>query len=336
MTRYVVVGAGAVGATLAAQFHLNGIDYVLVARGDTYRALKSEGLRYVRPEGEIRVPVDVVDGPEAVTLRRGDVLVLAVKAQQADQALHDWAWRPVEGSDEAAARVVPVVTLQNGIESERTALRRFHHVYGASIWIPGTHVEPGRVIAAGTPAVALVWLGRYPSGADDRAESIAADLRRVDVTTQVVDDIQRWKATKLIGNLLNAVDIFEADDTEIEATTGALESEAFAVLAAAGITLADHATEATQDRSGLSIAPIDGHSVERKSTWQSLARGSDTVETDYLNGEISLLGRLHGVPTPVNDRLQEALGRASLDREAPGSRRLADVVGTARLEGSVP
>jgi 2-dehydropantoate 2-reductase len=25
------------------------------------------------------------------------------------------------------------------------------------------------------------------------------------------------------------------------------------------------------------------------------------VEADYLNGEISMLGRLHGVPTPVND-----------------------------------
>ncbi|MFD6059819.1 ketopantoate reductase family protein [Rhodococcus wratislaviensis] len=336
MTRYVVVGAGAVGATLAAQFHIHGIDYVLVARGDTYRALKSGGLRYVRPDGQIRVPLDVVDGPESVSLRRGDVLVLAVKAQQAEQAVHDWAWRPVEGSDETAARVVPIVTLQNGIESERTVLRRFHTVYGASIWIPGTHVEPGRVIAAGIPDVALVWLGRYPSGSDAHAERIAADLRRVDVPTQVVGDIQRWKASKLIGNLLNAVDVFEADESEIEATRRALESEAFAVLAAAGITLADYATEATQDRSQLSVAPIDGHSIERKSTWQSLARGSDTVETDYLNGEISLLGRLHGVSTPVNDRLQEALGRASLVRETPGSRRLADVVGTARLEGSVP
>ena len=33
------------------------------------------------------------------------------------------------------------------------------------------------------------------------------------------------------------------------------------------------------------------------------------VETDYLNGEIVLLGRLHGVATPVNDAAVPA-GRA--------------------------
>jgi predicted dinucleotide-binding enzyme len=31
MTRYVIIGAGAIGASLAAQFELNGIDYVLAA-----------------------------------------------------------------------------------------------------------------------------------------------------------------------------------------------------------------------------------------------------------------------------------------------------------------
>jgi 2-dehydropantoate 2-reductase len=31
------------------------------------------------------------------------------------------------------------------------------------------------------------------------------------------------------------------------------------------------------------------------------------VETDYLNGEIVQLGRLHNVPTPVNERLQLAM-----------------------------
>ena len=29
-------------------------------------------------------------------------------------------------------------------------------------------------------------------------------------------------------------------------------------------------------------------------------RGHTTIEVDYLNGEIILLGRLYGVPTPLN------------------------------------
>jgi len=38
-----------------------------------------------------------------------------------------------------------------------------------------------------------------------------------------------------------------------------------------------------------------------------------------LNGEIAMLGRLHGVPTPVNSALQELAAEAARERRAPGS-----------------
>ncbi|MGY6501971.1 MAG: hypothetical protein ACXIVQ_13900 [Acidimicrobiales bacterium] len=41
-----------------------------------------------------------------------------------------------------------------------------------------------------------------------------------------------------------------------------------------------------------------------------MARGQGSVETDFLNGEITLLGRLHGVPTPVSAGLQAWMARA--------------------------
>jgi 2-dehydropantoate 2-reductase len=50
--------------------------------------------------------------------------------------------------------------------------------------------------------------------------------------------------------------------------------------------------------------------------WQSLARGTGTVEADWLNGEIVLLGRLVGYPTPINACLQ----RLAADLAASGSR----------------
>ena len=48
------------------------------------------------------------------------------------------------------------------------------------------------------------------------------------------------------------------------------------------------------------FTPIPGSDRVGSSTAQSLARSTGSIETDYLNGEIVLLGRLHGVPTPVN------------------------------------
>jgi 2-dehydropantoate 2-reductase len=62
------------------------------------------------------------------------------------------------------------------------------------------------------------------------------------------------------------------------------------------------------------------------STWQSLRRGTGDVEVDYLNGEISLLGRLHGVPTPANDLLRDTVWRLAAERAEPGSVAAADLL----------
>ena len=73
--------------------------------------------------------------------------------------------------------------------------------------------------------------------------------------------------------------------------------------------------------------PIDGQRRPGGSTWQSLARGRP-VEVDYLNGEIVLLGRLHGVPTPVNELLQHATHDAVTTRTPPGSIPAAELLTT--------
>ena len=61
-----------------------------------------------------------------------------------------------------------------------------------------------------------------------------------------------------------------------------------------------------------------GYSSDFNSTAQSLARRTGAVEVDYLNGEIVLLGRLHGVATPVNLALQSVLGHAAASGIEPG------------------
>jgi 2-dehydropantoate 2-reductase len=65
--------------------------------------------------------------------------------------------------------------------------------------------------------------------------------------------------------------------------------------------------------------PVEGRSRTGGSTWQSVTRGLPAVETDYLNGEIVLLGRLLGVPTPVNELLQSAMADFVRRGAVPGS-----------------
>jgi 2-dehydropantoate 2-reductase len=52
------------------------------------------------------------------------------------------------------------------------------------------------------------------------------------------------------------------------------------------------------------------------SSWQSVKRGTGDIETDFLNGEIVLLGGLHGIPTPAN-RVCQRLARRLIHERLP-------------------
>jgi 2-dehydropantoate 2-reductase len=76
----------------------------------------------------------------------------------------------------------------------------------------------------------------------------------------------------------------------------------------------------------LQMRPVAGRMRGGGSTWQSLTRGAASLETDYLNGEIVLLGREYGVATPVNALLQETGRRAAVERLAPQSLRADELL----------
>ena len=310
MTRYVIVGAGAVGATLAVELQTAGSAVVLVARGAQLAALRTGPLRYLRPDGEHLVELPVVGSPAELELHRDDVLVLATKAQDAEAALAEWAWRPVGPDGALAAETLPVLTLQNGLDTERAALRRFATVYAAAVFSPSEYVTPGEVASPAGPAVGVVWLGRYPAGSDDRLVEIAADLRAARHLVEIVEDVPRWKAGKLLAVIGNALEaLFPAGQLRDRATA-ALRAEATRVYAAAGIASADLRAETALDLGGFAIGAIPGRSSAGRSTAQSLQRGV-SPETDFLNGEIVLLGRLHGQPAPRNAAVAAAVHRAA-------------------------
>ena len=80
-----------------------------------------------------------------------------------------------------------------------------------------------------------------------------------------------------------------------------------ASVAAAGIDVASADEDRARRDGGFTIGEVDGVPRGGGSTWQSLERGVGSVEVDTLNGEVVLLGRLHGVPTPVNRTLVACL-----------------------------
>jgi 2-dehydropantoate 2-reductase len=98
-----------------------------------------------------------------------------------------------------------------------------------------------------------------------------------------------------------------------------MRDEAIACFRSGGISWASDVEWASRRRDQVGWVPVQGRSRAGGSTWQSLARGTGSVETDYLNGEVSLLGRWYGVPTPVNSALQRIVARAVSERRPPGT-----------------
>ena len=63
-TRYVIIGAGAIGGAIGGRLAHAGLEAVLVARGEHLAALREHGLRLRTPEEDVTVPVHPVGGPE--------------------------------------------------------------------------------------------------------------------------------------------------------------------------------------------------------------------------------------------------------------------------------
>jgi 2-dehydropantoate 2-reductase len=312
MTRYIIIGAGAVGASLAAQFEENGIDYALIARGAQGQQLQTEGLTYQRPSGTRQIKLKVFDTSAPPVLSSQDVLVLSVKTQDVAATLSDWAWREVEGTASGTAADLPLITLQNGLAAEDIALRHFKHVYGASVLTPARYTELGTVVVGAAPHVAVVTIGRYPSGVDEVTERFVSDLRASHYLAEESTDISRWKAAKLLHNVRNALELFQGSQEQHEQIAKLVADEARFVLSRAGYDFASP-TERTIDLSTWGVVKDSGIEPGQQSTWQSFKRGSSS-EVDFLNGEVTLLARKLGLQAPYNEAVQILSVKLSANR----------------------
>ncbi|ALV32658.1 2-dehydropantoate 2-reductase N-terminal domain-containing protein [Streptomyces sp. CdTB01] len=326
--RYIIIGAGAVGGAIGGRLAGAGHEVVLVARGAHLAALREDGLRLTVPDGRHTYRLPAVEGPDELgALRADDVLVLAVKTQDTAAALAAWGPAPVAGGGTAAERL-PLLCAQNGVEGQRLALRVFRHVYGVCVWLPATFVEPGRISAVCAPLTGILHLGRYPHGTDETVRRIAADLEKTRfLQAPVVPDVTRWQYAKLLSNLANAL---EAVSSVAGDRAGELyrrvRAEGEAVLDAAGIAYASAEEQRETRGHKVDPVPLDGAPRGGGSSWQSLTRGTGTIEADHLNGEIALLGRLHGVPTPLNELLQRLANTFAREHRAAGSMPVEELV----------
>jgi len=326
VTRYVIIGAGAIGGAIGGRLAHDGQRVVLVARGDHLEAMRTYGLRIRTPTEDVTVPVVAVSAPDEVQLHTYDVLVLATKTQQLVPVLNEWADADVYDAERvigSAGEQLPVFTATNGVAAEDLALRYFTRVFGICVWMPATRLEPGEVIVRAAPVAGVLHLGRVPAsttaGDSQLLQRIAADWTAAGFDIRLPADVMPWKYRKLISNLGNVFEALTGSTREVGDLVEAAEAEARAIFDAAGIRYTDDAEEAATRATGFTVQPVPG--VDGRlggSTWQSLTRGTGDIETDYLNGEIVLLAHRIGTTAPINSRLARLGRRAAVSGARPG------------------
>ncbi|MGQ4615387.1 2-dehydropantoate 2-reductase N-terminal domain-containing protein [Nocardia sp. R7R-8] len=340
--RYVIVGAGAVGVSLAVELSGRGHDVRVIARGETLRYFARNPVAYRTASGTRTVSLPVAAISDDLGLAVGDILVLASKTQDTRDIAQELAWRDVRDRQGTvvgvAADHIPIVTPQNGLDAERAAARWFATVIGATVLISASYVRLGEVRVGGHPYVGSVLAGLATSAgaAGERAlHALTEDLRAAGFWTETVPDIGAYKAAKILHSVKNGLEVLAGDRLTKEAVGAALVAEARGVLAAAGIAHhepSDLLPSSVQRSFSTQAGVVPG----RQSTWQSFARAAPTNEVDYLNGEIALLARLHHVAAPLNTCLQQLLGRATRSGgglELPGLDTLTDLMASGPRAG---
>src|SRR5579862_2373688 len=139
--KFLIVGAGAIGAYIGARMARAGFDVTLFARGPHLRAMQERGVQVKSPEGDFEARPAVSGSLDAVGLV--DVVFLAVKAHGLQQLAP--LLQPVLGPDTA------VVSTQNGIP--------WWYFQGFGGEWDGLHLErvdPGGVVSAAIEARQVV------------------------------------------------------------------------------------------------------------------------------------------------------------------------------------
>jgi 2-dehydropantoate 2-reductase len=306
--RTAIVGAGAIGGILAVRLKLAGNDVSIIDRGAHLDAIRSDGLRLIKPDGTEESARDIPAWASCAEAGPHDLVFLALKANviasvaPAMRALfHDdtivvpiqnglpwWYFQNFSGPH-AGYRLRsedPDGIIEANIETKR--------IIGCVVYPAGEIVAPG--------VVHHVEGDRFPIGELDgaqteRANAVSALLVGAGLKSPVLDDIRSEIWLKLWGNMsfnpisalthATLVDICREPSTRELAAS--MMREAQVIAEKLGVTF----RVPLEKR----IAGAEKVGKHKTSTLQDVEAGR-RVEIDALIGSVIELGELTSVATP--------------------------------------
>ncbi len=338
--RILVMGAGSLGGICAATLTEIGAAVTAVSTNPEIRAAVDKSGYRVTDDGEERVIRGWVSpAPEGSY----DLVILATQPPQVEDAART-ALPHLANDGE-------VIVLQNGLCEERVAgVVGAERVIGAIVAWGASMKEPGRYERT---AAGGFQIGRLDAKASDPALDRVAELLESIGPVTITKNLRgaRWSklalncavstlgtiAGETLGPLVRvrryrrfalelmseAVEVALAERVALEKVSGTLDL--------AWIALTDADRKATMSagltaKHALLLAVGLRYRRMRSSMLAAIERGR-TPAIDFLNGEVSSRGTLHGIATPHNDRAVETVW-AIANGEIKSSRETLDRICT--------
>ncbi len=305
--RIGVIGAGAIGGTIAALLDQAGHEVEVTARGEHLAAIRATGLQLSGGWGAYTAHVSAYE-----KLRRPPELAfVCTKAQDAAAAIREHS---------ALLGGIPVVIVQNGLTGlgEASALLPDSDCVGALALWAASYLSPGKVSVT-TPSTTYLGSG------DDAPTAATLQVARVlgaVMPCEATDNFTGCQWTKLMVNQINAMPAITGlsvqetlSDRRLRRVVTASLREAVRIAIASGVHFGS--LQGLTDgilrfvaRSPLSVAQVVPLLMKRRmgstpnpgSTLQSIRRGQPT-EIDYLNGAVVDQAARAGRHAPINAAL---------------------------------
>jgi len=304
--KFLIAGAGAIGAYMGASMARAGQDVTLFARGPHLRAMQEHGVRVKSVDGDFEAHPKISENLEEVG--PVDVIFLGVKAHGLTQLAPQL--KPVLGPD------TTVVGTQNGIpwwffqgwggDYEGTHLERVDpggtianaidppRVIGSIVYFATEIVEPGVIRHTEGNRISL---GEPDGTRSERIRQIAEALIAAGLRSPVTTRIRQEIWVKILGNvafnpisaLTGATLVQMARDPEVRALVRKIMEETEAVGAKLGLEL-----PITIDQR---IAGAEKVGEHKTSMLQDLEAGRP-IELEAIVGAVVELGERLNVPMP--------------------------------------
>ncbi|MFF2329552.1 MULTISPECIES: ketopantoate reductase family protein [unclassified Streptomyces] len=332
---YTIVGAGAIGGTVAHAMAREGIKVTLVDADAVHiEAIRADGLRIRAVDGTddaVRMPAyTTTDYPaDADPI---DIAVIATKSQHTRDAA-EWIAPRLAGDGR-------VVSLQNGVNEPVIAeVVGADRVISAFVNIFSDYLEPGVVSFGGSGALAV---GMPDGSAPDRhALDVAADFRAYGPVTASSNVTGYRFAKRGFGGILGLTSVVDLPMAEVVDTNrdlaAAVARESTEVAVRAGIVLesfdayepyafraeaSEAVREAALDRL---VHYLAGQPKDRSGGFRDIAVRQRPLEHGLVDDGYAGLATAHGVDTRMSRGVGAMLGEISAGKRSFSAKNLQEL-----------